>query len=387
MRRFALAALFLLGLCLVAFFALAPGIAERSQNVVRAHEPAQVSVEARALHDDLLIGDWHADSLLWKRSILKRADRGHVDLPRLIEGNVALQVFTAVTRSPRGLNYETNAADAPDDITLLAMGQLWPVLTWSSLAERALYQAQKLQDAADGSDGRLRVIRSGADLDTLLADRAAGRTVVGGIFGIEGGHALEGNIENLDRLEAAGLRLVGLQHFFDNDLGGSLHGEDESGLTDFGRLVVLEVVRRNMVLDLAHSSPQVVRDVLALTNIPLVVSHTGIHSHCPTPRNFADPLMQDIARRGGVIGIGYWASVTCDDSPAGIAAAIKAAVALVGEDHVSLGSDFDGTVTTSFDTSELAGLTQAMLDAGLSERQIRKIAGENMVRVLKARLP
>ena len=387
MRRFALAALFLLGLCLVAFFALAPGIAERSQNVVRAHEPAQVSVEARALHDDLLIGDWHADSLLWKRSILKRADRGHVDLPRLIEGNVALQVFTAVTRSPRGLNYETNAADAPDDITLLAMGQFWPVRTWSSLAERALYQAQRLQDAADASDGRLRVIQSGAELDTLLADRAAGRTVVGAIFGIEGGHALEGNIENLDRLEAAGLRLVGLQHFFDNDLGGSLHGEDESGLTDFGRLVVLEVVRRNMVLDLAHSSPQVVRDILALTDIPLVVSHTGIHSHCPTPRNFQDPLMQDIARRGGVIGIGSWASVTCDDSPAGIASAIKAAVALVGEDHVSLGSDFDGTVTTSFDTSELAGLTQAMLDAGLSERQIRKVAGENMVRVLKARLP
>jgi microsomal dipeptidase-like Zn-dependent dipeptidase len=141
-----------------------------------------------------------------------------------------------------------------------------------------------------------------------------------------------------------------------------------------------------MVLDLAHSSEQVARDVLAMTDFPLVVSHSGLHSHCAVKRNFPDALMREIAATGGVIGIGYWETVTCDDSPAGIAATVKAAIAVLGEDHVSLGSDFDGTVMTAFDTSELAALTQAMLDAGLAEAQIRKVAGENMLRVLRARL-
>ena len=76
----------------------------------------------------------------------------------------------------------------------------------------------------------------------------------------------------------------------------------------------------------------------------------------------------------------------CDDTPIGVARTIKAAIELVGEDHVALGSDYDGTVTTGYDTSELAALTQAMLDVGLTEEQIRKVAGENMVRVLRARL-
>jgi len=146
------------------------------------------------------------------------------------------------------------------------------------------------------------------------------------------------------------------------------------------------VVDRGLILDVAHSSPQVARDVLAMTDIPLVVSHTGIHKNCPVKRNFPDELMQAIAATGGVIGIGYWADVTCDDSPAGVAKTIKSAIEVVGEDAVSLGSDFDGSVKTSFDTSELAALTQAMLNVGLSEKQIRKVAGENMIRVLRARL-
>ncbi|EAQ10417.1 membrane dipeptidase, partial [Maritimibacter alkaliphilus] len=109
-------------------------------------------------------------------------------------------------------------------------------------------------------------------------------------------------------------------------------------------------------------------------------------SHCDTKRNYPDDVMQAIAATGGVIGIGYWEDVTCDDSPLGVARTIQAAIDLVGEDHVALGSDYDGTVTTGFDTAELAALTQAMLDIGLTEAQIRKVAGGNMVRVLRDRL-
>jgi microsomal dipeptidase-like Zn-dependent dipeptidase len=368
------------------FFIFAPGIAERDMNVVVEHDPYPVTAEGAAFHDTLLIGDWHADTLLWKRDPLERSDRGHVDIPRLIEGNVTLQVFTAVTKSPSGQNYEENSAETFDNITLLAVGQLWPPRTWNSLLERALYQAERLRDAANRSGGHLRLIRTEKDLDAVLALRDAGEEVVGGVLGIEGAHPLEGEIANLDRLEAAGYRLIGLHHFFDNELGGSLHGVGDAGLTDFGRQVVKEVAARGMILDLAHSSPQVARDVIEMTDMPLVVSHTGIRSHCDTKRNYPDDLMQAIAATGGVIGIGYWEDVTCDDSPLGVARTIQAAIDLVGEDHVALGSDYDGTVTTGFDTAELAALTQAMLDIGLTEAQIRKVAGGNMVRVLRDRL-
>ena len=127
-----------------AFLTFVPAYVEKSRNSIVPHDPYPVSKTAQALHDTLLIGDWHADSLLWQRNIAKRGNRGQVDIPRLIEGNVAIQVFTAVTKSPKGRNYDNNAADAPDNITPLVVGQLWPPRTWTSLLERALYQAEKL---------------------------------------------------------------------------------------------------------------------------------------------------------------------------------------------------------------------------------------------------
>ncbi|TMV09005.1 peptidase M19 [Ruegeria sediminis] len=371
----------------VIFFGFLPAHVEDTSNNVIDHEPYPVSDTAAQLHETLIVGDLHADPLLWNRDLNQRGDRGQVDIPRLIEGNVALQVFTAVTKSPAGQNYDSNAADAFDNITLLAIGQLWPLRTWGSLRERAIYQAEKLHAFEAESDGKLKIIRTAADLDMVLDAKARGENVVGGILGIEGGHPLEGDLANLDPIFDAGHRVFGLQHFFDNELGGSLHGEGNSGLTEFGRAVVAELANRPVVIDLAHSSPQVARDVLELTDVPLIVSHGGLHGYCPVKRNFPDDLMQDIAATGGVIGMGYWADVTCGDiSPNGIAKMIKAAVETVGEDHVALGSDYDGSVETAFDTSELAALTSALLDEGLNELQIRKVMGENMVRVFRARL-
>ncbi|MEO1689763.1 MAG: peptidase M19, partial [Pseudomonadota bacterium] len=133
MLRIKQALLALLALTVVAvaaFLAIAPGYVERSRNVVQAHAPFPVSDAAKALHADLTVGDWHADSLLWQRDIGTRGTRGHVDVPRLIEGGVALQVFTAVTKSPAGQNIQANDADAFDTITPLAIGQLWPPRTW-----------------------------------------------------------------------------------------------------------------------------------------------------------------------------------------------------------------------------------------------------------------
>ncbi len=385
MRKFLIWTFVILAAGLAAFLTFAPGIADAQMNPITPHEPYEISEEAQALHDTLIVGDWHADSLLWNRDLLVRNEAGHSDIPRMIEGNIALQVFTAVTKSPRGQNYSENSAEAPDNITLLAMGQMWPPRTWTSLLQRALYQAEKLHDFANASEN-LMIIQSEADLDTVLEARANGEDLIGGILGIEGAHPLEGDIDNLQRLTNAGYRLIALQHFFDNELGGSLHGHGDQGLTQFGRDIVEAVEERGLILDIAHSSPQVVREVLAMVDMPVVISHTGIFSHCPGPRNIADDLMVDIAAGGGVIGIGFWADVTCDDSPEGVAAAISAAINLTSADNVSLGSDWDGTVRVAMDASEIAALTQALMAEGLSEEDIAKVMGGNMVRVLRERL-
>ncbi|MBN7795530.1 dipeptidase [Parahaliea mediterranea] len=367
--------------------ALVPGQIEKGMNVVEPHQPYAISPRASALHQQLVVGDWHADSTLWKRDLLRRSDRGQVDIPRLQAGNVALQMFTVVTKSPAGQNYEENATEASDRITLLALAQTWPARTWDSLTERALYQAGKLKDFEARSPDDLQLVVNVDDLERLMQRRSGGERVVGGLLGTEGSHALDGDLGNIQVLFDAGFRMMGLHHFFDNRLGGSLHGQSGDGLTDFGERAVDEMLRLGVMIDVAHSAPAVVEDVLARGEAPLIVSHTGFYGHCPGPRNISDELMKRIAAGGGIIGVGYWAGAICSDSPADIVAAIRYGIDLVGVDHVALGSDFDGSVTTRFDTSELAVLTDEMLKAGFSEQEIRKVMGGNMLRFLRDNLP
>ena len=366
--------------------AVAPAQVERSMNVVLPHAPWPVGARAARLHETLRIADWHSDSLLWKRDITERADRGHVDLPRLREGNVTLQVFTAVTKSPAGQNYEENTGES-DNITLLAVAQGWPPRTWTSLTERALYQAEKLHGFAAAAPEALVVVTDRAGLEAALAARAAGPAPTIGLLGIEGMHALDGDAANLDRLWDAGYRVFGLQHFFDNALGGSLHGQSDAGLTDFGREIVTEIERRGGIVDLAHSSPQVVREVLALTTRPPIVSHTGLYGACASARNIPDALMADIAERGGLVGIGYWDGAVCDPAPESVVGTFRYGSDLLGTGALSLGSDYDGSTTVAFDTSELAVLTQGLIDAGFEDDEIRDLMGENTLRFLGRWLP
>ncbi len=376
-----LAALVLLAA--IGFFGFAPAFVESGMNkVVPAPLPA-ISAQTRRLHASLQIADLHGDTLLWRRSLLDRAGRGQVDLPRLIEGNVALQIFSSVTKTPKGQNYDSNGADT-DNITLLTVAQLQPVRTWHSLLQRSLWHAAKLDRAAGGSDGRLRVIRTPQELDRLLADRARGSKVVGGMLSIEGLQDLEGALGNLDRLHAAGFRMAGLAHFFDNEVAGSMHGVRKAGLTPLGVQVVRRMEQLGMIVDVAHSSHQSVAEVLRMARRPVVSSHGGVQATCKVNRNLTDEEIRGVARTGGVIGIGYWDAAICSTAPEAIARAIAHVRDLVGIDHVGLGSDFDGAVTTGFDTSQLAAVTQALVDRGFSPAEIRKVMGGNVLRVIRA---
>ncbi len=364
----------------VFFFYLPPRV-DAKLNPVIPHEPYAIRVEAKALHESLRVADLHADTLMWARDPLKRQKRGHADIPRLIEGGVALQVFSAVTKSPKNLNYERNEAGS-DDITALVIAQRWPRRAWGSLAERALYQAARLEQAEKRSSGAARVVRTRGDLENALADEA-----LAGVLATEGAHPLEGDLANLDRLYDAGYRVFGLQHFFDNELGGSLHGISGAGLTAFGREAVAAAEAKGMIIDVAHSSEAVARDVLAMASRPVIVSHTGLKGHCDSPRNFSDALMPEIAAKGGLVGVGFWDGAVCDPSPASVASAIAYAVDLLGAEHVALGSDYDGSTSVAFDASEYAALTDALLRAGLDEETIRAVMGENAIRFFLENLP
>jgi membrane dipeptidase len=368
----------------IGFFAIAPGKIERAQNKV-VPVPLNITPAAQKLQATLDVADMHADSLLWKRDLLERSDRGHVDLPRLIDGRYALQVFSSVTKSPRGQNYNANGGDS-DTITALTMIDLQPPRTWSSLLERSLWHAEKLRGFAERSGGRLRLITTPSDIDRLLADRKNGASVVGGMLSIEGLQDIEGKIANLDVLYAAGFRMAGLAHFFDNDVAGSMHGVNKTGLTPLGREVVRRMETLGMVVDVAHASHATVADVLAMATRPVVSSHGGVQATCKVNRNLTDDEVRAIARTGGLIGIGYWSGAVCSTNPEAVARAIAHVRDLVGIDHVGLGSDFDGSTTTGFDASQVVAVTQALLTMGLSEDEIRKVTGGNVLRVLRAGL-
>jgi microsomal dipeptidase-like Zn-dependent dipeptidase len=176
-------------------------------------------------------------------------------------------------------------------------------------------------------------------------------------------------------------------HLHDNALGGSSTGLAKGGLTDFGRHVVRRMEDRQVIIDLAHASDTVIRDVLALTERPVVVSHTGVRATCPSPRNLSDAQIRAIAAQGGVIGVGFWERAVCGTHPRAIARAMRHVADLVGVEHVALGSDFDGTVTVPFDATGLPQLTAALLELGFTREEIHKIMRENVVRLLHETLP
>ena len=378
--------LVLVTLVLIAAYLLAPIVVDRRMNTVIAIPLPTVSAEALSLHKSLFVADLHADELLWGRDPLVRANRGHVDIPRLQEGNVALQVFSVVTKTPRGLNYDHNTGET-DNILLLALLQHWPVATWRSLRARAVYQAHKLYDAAARSNGTFTLITTQKQFADFVARRATNPKLVGGLLAIEGLHALDGQLESVDTLFSAGFRMLGLTHFFDNEVGASAHGVTHAGLTPFGRTVLQRMNALGMIVDLAHASPQTIDEALTLYPGPIVVSHTGVVGTCPGPRNLTDAQLHKIAVHGGVIGIGYWDAATCTIGVDAVVRAIMYAAKIAGADHVALGSDFDGATHEPFDTSHLDVITDGLLKAGMSADDVRRVMGGNVAAFLATSLP
>jgi membrane dipeptidase len=367
-------------------FLFGPSLVAKRFNPVNNLAAKPLSPASQALHQSLTIADLHADSLLWGRDLSKLSSYGHVDVPRLLQGNVALQTFTVVTKVPAPLLLEGNS-DRSDDITKLAILQRWPIPSWFSLKERALYQAKRLQTLEQKASGTFKIIKTKQDLNNYLAQRQQNQAITAGLLGLEGAQALEGKIENLNQLYEAGFRLIGLAHFFDNEVSGSIHGIHQGGLTPFGQEVLKRIEDLGLIIDLAHASSQTLDEVLQITHCPVLVSHTGVQGTCNNARNLSDRQLKQIAQADGIIGIGFWKTAVCGEDVSAIVRAIRYVVEQVGVDHVALGSDFDGAVRMPFDGANLGQITEALQKEGFTEIDIRKMMGLNVIRLLQQVLP
>ncbi len=389
MKKFLKYLLTIIGILLIAFvvsfFTIIPRYIANSMNVVINKPPYLVSDKAKQLHEKLFVADMHSDSLLWKRDLLEKDTIGHVDVPRMFEGNVALQAFTVVTKTPRGLNIENNSGDS-DNIFWLALSEMQPFENLSSLTGRAVFQAKKLHQFAEKSEGKFVVIETKRDLQNFLETRKTSK-IVGGWLGIEGAQALDGKVENVDVLFDAGFRMMAPTHFFDTEMGGSAHGMEKGGLTEKGKEMVKRMEQNGMLVDVSHASKKTIEDVLSIANKPVVVSHTGVKGTCDNNRNLSDEQLRAIAKTGGVIGVGFWDTAVCGEDAKSIAKAIRYTVNVIGAEHVGLGSDFDGSVKVPFDTSGEAFITEALLNEGFSDDEIAKIMGGNILRLLSENLP
>ena len=228
-------------------FAVLPHF-DASRNAVINPGPYVVSDHIQDFHRRSFVADLHADPLLWRRNLTIRQTHGQVDLPRLREGGVDLQVFSVVTKVPHGANYTATRTDS-DKLPILFIASWRPPTSWFSPKQRALVQAAEMKQMAQQT-ALIQVLRR-----TDIA-----RDGVKGLLSLEGMHALEGDADALAELHAAGFRMMGLAHHFDNEVAGSAHGAEQYGLTKLGRLLLPKMEALGITVDLAHASAAAFED-------------------------------------------------------------------------------------------------------------------------------
>jgi membrane dipeptidase len=255
-------------------------------------------------------------------------------------------------------------------------------------AARALRLLQAARGVVERSAGRLRLVLGAEDLP---ADGEPGP--IGVVLGLEGAHSLGGSLEMLEALHALGVRLLGLTWNHRNPFASGCRDAVDEGLTPLGRELIARVRSLGIVLDLAHASPRALAEALDRADGPCLVSHTAcaaLHAH---ERNLSDAQLRAVAARHGLVGIMLYppflapagATVTAET----VAAHVLHAVRVAGEDHVAVGTDFDGVESLPIDLTgfqDLPRLRAALGGAGLEADVIEKVTWRNARRVLREAL-
>lgn len=364
----------LLVIFIALFFIYGPSYIDRSKNKVTLTGP----FPKQSWYDSIpFIADLHCDALLWNRDLTRFHEYGHVDLPRMQQANMALQVFTIVSKVPVGINIEQNPSNS-DQIGLLNFAQLQTPGNWFSIKTRALRQCHDLDRLAKNSKGSFRVVTNKRELSQFIADRASNPKLTAGMLGLEGAQPLENDLGNLDVFYRAGVRYIGLAHFFDNEWAGSAHGMNKTGLTPKGIELVKKMDSLHITIDLAHSSQATISDVFKYHTGPLLVSHTGVRALCDNQRNLSDAQIDEIGKRGGLIGVGLWETAVCGKDAAATARTIQYVANRIGVDKVALGSDWDGAFEMHFDVTGAPLIVTELVKLGFDRPAIEKIMGGNI---------
>jgi len=371
---------------------------------MRANEP---SSRAREIHFSSLIFDTHADTpqrLFFDQfDLAKRDAEGCVDIPRLREGGVGAIFF---------------ALWVPVEITGMA----------ATRRARDLLAATLKQIEIHSDD--LRLATSSKDVRT-----ARGENKIAVLLGIEGGHAIDSNVAILREFHARGVRYMTLTHNAATEWADSSNDAPRhNGLTDFGKHVIREMNRLGMLVDLSHVSDSTFYDVLESSSAPVIASHSCCRALCDAPRNLDDAMIKSLASRGGVIHITFhdgFLSQEYANANRSLASEIASherevnqkfggnearnlmelqrlsdesiragklpqvswekivdhidhAAGIVGAEHVGVGSDFDGAFMPAGmeDASKFPIITEGLLRRGYGEADIKKILGENTLRVM-----
>ncbi len=328
--------------------------------------------EALRFHKECIVIDAHCDTLKaffkdifpsitplrLEEGLGRRSEKGHVDIPRLREGGVDCQVFAV---------FVSNVPSPPK-----------PLHRALNLIEIFYKQTQSNKDS----------ISPCFNCEDIL--KAVNEGKIAAILSLEGAEALEADISMLSILYRLGIRIMSLTWNHRNQFAdGVKEDRTRSSLTDLGVKLVEEMEELEVLIDVSHLSESCFWDLVELTDFPIIASHSNCKALCDHPRNLDDKQIEAIADKGGVIGMNFYPKFLRKDGRATVKDVVDHmdhVIELVGVDHVGLGSDFDGISSTPLgleDVSKLPNITLELFSRGYGKEEIRKILGDNYLRVFK----
>jgi membrane dipeptidase len=340
-------------------------------------------------HNDVLLRLYRRGGTDAPRAFLEGEDKGHLDLPKARQGGFAGGLFAVFVPSPGKAGRPTGNAPFSDATVDAPMP---PPVELGAAQSIVFNMFSLLFRIARESHGRVRVCRSVSDIR-----RCMNEGILAPVLHIEGAEAIDPNFELLDVLYAAGLRSLGPVWSRPNTFG---HGvpfvcpsspDTGPGLTDLGTELIRRCNQLRILIDLSHINERGFWEVAAISNAPLVATHSNAHALSPHSRNLTDKQLAAIRESGGLVGINFATSFLRPDGARDADASINLVVdhlahmlEHVGEDGVGFGSDFDGAKMPSGigTAAGLQNLVEVMRTRGFGEPLIEKVCFRNWLRVL-----
>ena len=327
-------------------------------------DEARLFARTRHLHHHILTLDSHEDTPMFFHQGVRfehRDDHVLIDLHKMHEGMLDAGIMVAYLPQKER-----------DDVSLLEAKRY---------ADNILDQ---LEAMVNGQPDAAAIAYTPDDLYRLKRE---GKKAV--MMGIENGYAIGKDLKNLEHFRQRGVVYMTLCHNGDNDICDSARGNAEhGGLSDFGKEVVREMNHLGMMVDLSHAAESTFWDALQCSATPIVCSHSSCRSLCDHPRNLTDEQMKALAEKGGVMQVTIYNGFLVKEGQAtlkDVVRHIQHAVEVMGIDHVGIGTDFDGDggVPGVASASELPNLTRELLRIGFTSADLRKLWGENFLRVMR----